>query len=70
MQVKQILQKKRYTLFLRENAGIFSASSDLENAYLTRGDEYIPIDISKVLYDESYFVDLELQENDVLTVPY
>ncbi len=61
---------KNYTLFLRENAGIFSASSDLENAYLTRGDEYIPIDISKVLYDESYFVDLELQENDVLTVPF
>ena len=43
---------------------------NLENAYITRGDENIPIDITKMLYDVTFYSDLTIEENDILNIPF
>ena len=59
-----------YAFFLRSNSDIFTNVSDLENAYIVRGSQIIPIDISKMLYDASYYSDIKINYNDRLIVPF
>lgn len=59
-----------YAFFLRSNSDIFTNVSDLENAYIARGSQIIPIDISKMLYDASYYSDIKINYNDRLIVPF
>jgi len=59
-----------YAFFLRANREMFSGNSDLENAYITRGDEIVPIDITKMLYDVTFYSDLTIEENDILNIPF
>ena len=42
----------------------------MENAYITRNGEYIPVDLNLMLYDASYYSDLVLEKDDILTVPF
>ena len=46
-----------------------SAIADLQNAFIIRGEELIPFDISKALYDANFTSDLIVQPNDILRVP-
>jgi protein involved in polysaccharide export with SLBB domain len=59
-----------YAQFVRSNIGLFSAVSDTENAYIIRKGELIPINVSKMLYDANYYSDFELEENDILRIPF
>ena len=59
-----------YVYFLKARSGWFgSAIADLQNAFIIRGEELIPFDISKALYDTNFTSDLTVQPNDVLRVP-
>ena len=61
---------ENYAFFVRNHRGIFTSVSDLENAYITRNGEYIPVDLNLMLYDASYYSDLVLEKDDILTVPF
>lgn len=61
---------ENYGYFLRARKAYFdSAIADIANAFIVRGEEIIPIDISKVLYDADFKTDLVVQPGDILRVP-
>jgi protein involved in polysaccharide export with SLBB domain len=59
-----------YGSLIRRHRGWFTAVSDTKNAYLIRGDEYIPVNLNPMLYDENFRGDLLVQENDTLIIPF
>lgn len=59
-----------YAFFARRNKAWFSSISDLENAYIIRGGDIIPINLSKVLYDASFYSKIEIMADDVLRIPF
>ncbi len=59
-----------YAYFVRAHSSIFTNVSDLENAYIIRGNQTIPLNLKTMLYDDSYYAKIELQYNDVLLVPF
>ena len=59
-----------YAFFVRNNKNMFTNVSDLENAYILRGSETIPVDLSKMLYDATYYSKIEIKYNDRLIVPF
>ena len=59
-----------YAFFVRNNRKIFSSVSDLKNAYIKRGQDIIPIDLEKILYDKSYYSELIVENGDTLLVPF
>lgn len=61
---------ENYATFFRKYKSLFYSVSDIENAYIIRNEEVLPIDISKSLYDVTYRSDLYLEENDVIMVPF
>jgi len=54
----------------RRNRHWFSSISDTENAYIMRGTEIIPIDLSLALFDATYRGELAIQSHDRLIVPF
>ena len=61
---------ENYAFFVRRIKNIFVTSADTKNAYVIRNNEYIPLDIDKILYDSSYYSDLIMQANDTLIIPF
>ena len=59
-----------YDFIIRKNAKIFSTVSDLENAYIIRADEIIPINIKKIIDDFNYYSNITILENDILRIPF
>ena len=59
-----------YAYFVRRNKGWFTATSDLSKAYVIRGDKNIPMDLSLMLYDASYYSNMPIQKDDILMVPF
>ena len=59
-----------YAAFVRANSSWFSVTSDIKNAYIIRGNQQIPFDISSYLYDSTTYSDLVLEEYDTLIIPY
>ena len=59
-----------YAFFVRNNKDMFTDVSDLEKAYILRGSETIPVDLSKMLYDATYYSKIEIKYNDRLIVPF
>lgn len=66
----QFEQGTDYTFLIRKYASYFTAVSDIENAYIIRGDQIIPIDLSKILYDSSYNAGISVQAYDTLRIPF
>jgi protein involved in polysaccharide export with SLBB domain len=61
-----------YVSLIRDHANWFSSVSDLQNAYILRKGERIPINLNTLLYDVS-FDDKEcelVEDNDILIVPF
>lgn len=59
-----------YVYFVKARSSWFgSAIADLQNAFIIRGEELIPFDISKALYDTNFTSDLIVQPDDILRVP-
>lgn len=63
-------QGENYASLARRQRASFSAVSDLENAYIIRGKEYIPINLNPILYDVSYRSGLFVEKNDILLIPF
>lgn len=59
-----------YAYFIRQHSDIFGLTSDLQNAYIIRKLEIIPIDLNKILYDSSYSSDLIIEPDDTLRIPF
>lgn len=59
-----------YSTLVRQNSSLFGATSDLENSYIKRGDEQIPINLFDILYDATKYSDLEAEPYDVLIIPF
>lgn len=59
-----------YAFFVRRNKNIFTNVSDLDNAYIIRGTEHIPVNLTKMIYDSSYKSQIPMQYNDTLLVPF
>lgn len=61
---------ENYAFLIRRKRTLFSAVSDIENAYIIRYKKEIPIDVSKILYDASYYSPETVQSYDVLMIPF
>lgn len=59
-----------YAFFIRNHRNIFTSVSDLENSYVSRNGEKIPLDLGKILYDVSYYSDLIIENGDALVIPF
>ena len=67
----QFENKTNYAYLVRAHASWFtSAASDTKNAFVIRGDQIIPVDIDKMLYDKSYYSDLTVEADDILRIPF
>lgn len=67
---RRIQKGMTYSALVRQNSGLFGATSDLENAYIIRGENYIPINLFDILYDESNYDDIIAEPYDVLVIPF
>lgn len=61
---------ENYAFFIRRIKNVFTSVSDFESAYIIRKDELLPINLNDILYDATYYSDLYLEENDILTIPF
>ena len=59
-----------YAYFVRRNKDWFRPESDLANAYIIRDGNIIPMDLTPMLYDASFYANTEIQANDTLIVPF
>lgn len=66
----RITDGMNYATFIRNNKSLFGATSDLENAYIIRGDKHIPINLFEYLYDVSFYSDEEVKPYDILMIPF
>lgn len=61
---------EKYDSFIRAQRALFSDVSDLENAYIRRGQQMIPLDVRRILYDADFFADEILCANDTVVIPF
>lgn len=61
---------ENYAFFIRRNRDVFSSVSDLQNAYIRRGNEIIPINLEEILYDSSSSSSLIVTSYDTIIVPF
>ena len=61
---------ENYASLVRRFSGVFIATSDLSAAYIIRGEAHIPIDLTKILYDASFYSSEIVEDNDILLVPF
>jgi protein involved in polysaccharide export with SLBB domain len=55
---------------VKANAGRFTMTSDLANAYVIRKDAHIPADLNSYLYDHDFSRDFALENGDIIVVPF
>lgn len=61
---------ENYAFFARRNYKYFSSASDLKNAYIKRGKEFIPIDLEDLIYNADTISTEEVKNFDTLLVPF
>jgi polysaccharide biosynthesis/export protein len=61
---------ENYAFLVRRNSTMFSSVSDIEDAYIIRKGKEIPLDVSKILYDASYYSEETVQPYDTLMIPF
>lgn len=61
---------ENYASLVRNNRAQFTSISDIQNAYILRGSERLPLDLSPMLYDSAYRSDYSVQNQDVLVIPF
>ncbi len=59
-----------YAFFARRNKELFTAISDLANAYIIRNEQVIQVNLTPMLYDSSYYTKIEMQAGDTLVIPF
>lgn len=59
-----------YAFFARKNKDLFTATSDLAKAYVIRKGESIPLNLTPMLYDSTYYTKVEMQPDDTLVIPF
>jgi protein involved in polysaccharide export with SLBB domain len=55
---------------VRMNAARFTVSSDLANAYVRRGNQQIPMDLSRYIYYNDFSKDMALENGDIIIIPF
>lgn len=61
---------EKYSSLVRRIRKMFTVYSDLENAYVQRGESQLKIDAQKILDDDSFESQISVQKGDELVVPY
>jgi protein involved in polysaccharide export with SLBB domain len=59
-----------YSTVVRANRDWFTAESDTQNAYILRNEERIPINLNPILYDVNFHIEIRIEENDTLIIPF
>lgn len=59
-----------YAFFIRNHRDLFTSVSDLQKAYIIRGEEEIPINLEDILYDASFYSELTIENGDTLIIPF
>jgi protein involved in polysaccharide export with SLBB domain len=54
----------------RISANRFTASSDLSNAYVIRGDRHIAMDLGRYIYHNDFSRDIALENGDIIVIPF
>ena len=60
----------KYAFLIRAHSSFFTAVSDIENCYIQRGEQKIPIDVRSILYDSEYETELLVEPYDTLFIPF
>lgn len=67
----QINENTNYAFLIREKKKYFvNPQSDLQNSYILRDNQILPLDIEKILYDPTFYTDLVALPNDKVVVPF
>ena len=61
---------ENYATLIRRISGMFSAYSDLQNTYIVRNGEKIPMNLESILYDAAFISDYDVQKDDKLVIPF
>lgn len=64
------IEYEDYASLFRRHRSLFSESSDLENAYIVRKDEKLPININTILYNRDFSSGIIPEENDLILIPF
>jgi len=68
--VYQFYPGESLTHAVREKRALFGYLSDLENAYLERHGDMIPVDLRRYLFDKDFEDRIRLEANDTLIIPF
>ena len=60
----------KYCFLIRKISSYFTAVSDIDNCYIQRGEQIIPIDVRSILYNSDYEIDLLVEPYDTLCIPF
>jgi len=66
----QFFLGETYDSLIRKNSAWFSAVSDIENSYVLRKGERIPININNILYNIFHHGDTLINDEDILIIPF
>ena len=64
------VEGRSYTSFIRSNVNLFTPISDTDKAYVMRKGTIIPIDVTRIMHDGDYDLDLVMEPYDVLHIPF
>ena len=59
-----------YATVIRKHTDLLALNADLQNAYVLRTGESLPLNIESVLYDKEYLSGIQVQRNDTLIIPF
>lgn len=60
----------KYTYLIRSFSSFFTAVSDIDNCYIRRGEQVIPINVRNILYNSDEELDLLVEPYDTLCIPF
>ena len=61
---------ENYATLIRRISGMFSTYSDLQNSYVVRNGEKIPMNLENILYDAAFISEYDVQKDDKLVIPF
>ncbi len=61
---------ENYATLIRRISGMFSTYSDLQNSYVVRNGEKVPMNLEDILYDAAFVSEYNVQKDDKLVIPF
>jgi len=61
---------ERLSTVVRKIRTSINSASALDESYIRRGEQHIPVNLESYLYDKDFSVDYKLEPNDTIVIPF